>query len=127
MIRCLLAIGERKAENGRWDPVFGFRREAKPEIPPALFDYCVMDFWSRFSPEETTLPVGRIALAPSSPGQAFKLTEDDVRTRLEDHRGRHYDPVYRYHPSAVQGLLTRLPRAPELTLRQVYEGNAFHG
>jgi len=122
----LLAIGQRKADSGRWEPVYGFRREAKPEIPAALFDYCLMDFWSRFSPHETTLPLRTIALAPCSPGQVFKLTEDDVRTRLEEQHAQDFEPIYRYQPSAVQGLLTRLSNAPKLTLRQVYERGASH-
>jgi hypothetical protein len=122
----LLIIGERKADSGRWELVYGFRREAKPEISPVLFDYCVMDFWQRFSPQETTLPLRSIASAPCSPGQVFKLNEDDVRTRLEEQHHQNYQPVYRYQPSAVQGLLTRLPHAPEINLRQVYDGGALY-
>jgi hypothetical protein len=38
----LQPIGERKGENGRWETVFALRREAKPDITPALFDYCLL-------------------------------------------------------------------------------------
>lgn len=102
----LQPVGERKGEGGRFETVYAFRREPKPEISQALFDYCVDDFWRRFHPNEASLTLRDIAMAPGSPGQVFKLPEDDVRARLEA-RSQGYVAPYLYQPSAVQGLLFR--------------------
>ncbi len=77
----LIAVGERRNDAGRFEPVYAFRREAKPEITPALFDYCLMDFWKRFRGEEI-LSLRAATLGPGSAGQVFKPTEDDVRARI---------------------------------------------
>lgn len=112
------SIGERKGENGRFETVYAFRREAKPEISPALFDYCVADFWQRFHPTEASLTLREVALAPCSPGQVFKLPENDIRSRLEAGSGSS-DRPFTYQPSAVQGLLFRT-NTP-IVLAAVYE------
>lgn len=122
-LNLLINVGERRNDGGRFEPVYAFRREAKPEITPALFDYCLMAFWARFGAEET-LSLRTAALAPGSPGQVFKLTEDDVRARLEEAGDRDYPRPYSYRPSAVQGLLTRVGNAPPLTLAAVYAQGA---
>ncbi|MER8823077.1 DUF4007 family protein [Mesorhizobium sp. M0991] len=104
-LNLLMPTGERRVEGGRWETVFSFRREAKPEITQGLFEYCVLDFWERSSPDENTLGLRSVASAPGSPGQVFKLNEEDVRGRLEDlsSNGR----GIAYQPSAIQGLITR--------------------
>ncbi|MER8944076.1 DUF4007 family protein [Mesorhizobium sp. M0915] len=104
-LNLLMPTGERRVEGGRWETVFSFRREAKPEITQSLFEYCVLDFWERSSPDENTLGLRSVASAPGSPGQVFKLNEEDVRGRLEDlsSNGR----GIAYQPSAIQGLITR--------------------
>lgn len=102
----LQPVGERKGDAGRFETVYAFRREPKPEISQALFDYCVDDYWTRFHPGESSLTLSDIAMAPGSPGQVFKLPEDDVRARLEAHSSAYKAP-YSYQPSAVQGLLFR--------------------
>jgi hypothetical protein len=56
-------------------------------------------------------------MAPGSPGQVFKLPEDDVRARLES-RDHGYPAPYTYQPSAVQGLLFRT--SATVSLEQVY-------
>jgi hypothetical protein len=117
----LMAMGTRQVDDKIKEPLFAFRREEKPEITDALFDYCVMDFWDRFSPGESTLPFRTIASAPGGPGQVFKLTEDDVRARLEERRRDGREAPYTFQASAVQGLLTRREHSPKLTLAQVYE------
>jgi len=119
-LQLLLPLGERRNDTGRWEPVFGFRREPKPDISDKLFDYCLADYWTRFSPEEGTLPLRQIALGPSSPGQVFKLSEDDVRTRLEESSARR-DATYTYQPSAVQGLVSRKTRAKAVILDDIYD------
>lgn len=104
-LNLLVPAGERRVEGGRWETVFSFRREAKPEITQSLFEYCVLDFWERASADENTLGLRSVASAPGSPGQVFKLNEEDVRSRLEDlsSNGRRIA----YQPSAIQGLITR--------------------
>ncbi len=118
-LNLLVPVGERRNDAGRFEPVYAFRREPKPEISPALFDYCLMNFWDRFT-AEATLSLRAVALAPGSPGQVFKLAEDDVRARLEEVDGRGHVRPYSYRPSAVQGLLTRTPEAPPVSLADVY-------
>lgn len=117
-LQLLQPIGERKVDGGRFEAVYAFRREQKPEISQALFDYCVTDFWTRFHPDEKTLTLHDIAMAPRSPGQVFKLPEDDVRARLES-RKHSYKPPYSFQPSAVQGLLFRTDDA--VSLEQIFD------
>ncbi|MCC4298505.1 DUF4007 family protein [Aurantimonas coralicida] len=117
----LQAVGQRKNEKGRWEQTFSFRREPKPEISAALFDYCVQDYWSRFRPGEATLTQREIALGLNSPGQVFKLPEDDVRDRLELHSGPAPAGRYVYRPSAVQGLLSERGGTLPITLSDIYD------
>ena len=117
----LMPMGVRQLDEKTKEGIFAFRREEKPEITDALFDYCVMDFWDRFSPQESTLPFRTVASAPASPGQVFKLNEDDVRARLEERRSDSREAPYSFQASAVQGMLTRKKHASKLTLAQVYE------
>ena len=122
----VLSVGERRGETGRWEPVYAFRREPKPEITSALFDHCLMDFWRRFSSNDETLTLRAVTLAPSSPGQVFKLTEDDIRARLEERGDRDYETPYSYQPSAVQGLLTVRKSVPPLSLAAIYGRKPAH-
>jgi hypothetical protein len=125
-LRLLQQTGERRNDTGRWEPVYAFRREPKPEISNDLFAYAVLDYWDRVAPTEKTMLVRTIASAPGAPGQAFKLPEEDVRSRLEAlSRDAHYG--FSYRPSAIQGLLTR-ERKVRADVRAVYENRAIrHG
>lgn len=113
--------GERRGESGRFETVYAFRREPKPEITPELFDFCVDDYWARFRPMEETLSLRELSLAPCSPGQVFKLPEDDVRARLEALSGDR-DRPFGYVPSAVQGVLTRRSERQTPTFTSIYGG-----
>lgn len=106
--------------------VYAFRREPKPEISNDLFAYAVLDYWDRVAPGEKTMLVRTIASASGAPGQAFKLPEEDVRSRLEAlSRDAHYG--FSYRPSAIQGLLTREKKV-RADVRAVYEDWAIrHG
>jgi hypothetical protein len=117
----LQKIGERKVEGGHWETVYAFRREPKPEINAAMFDYCLEDFWNRFRPGEETLTLREVALAPCSPGQVLRFSEDDVRARLETYATANSKGPFSYQPSAVQGLLSRRKSASRPTLAAVYE------
>ncbi|MFK0207860.1 DUF4007 family protein [Agrobacterium sp. NPDC090283] len=105
-LRLLQQSGERRSESGRWEPVYSFRRETKPDVSNALFAYVLLDYWDRTAPTEKTMLVRNVLSAAGAPGQVFKLPEEDVRARLEtlSKRGAH---GLTYRPSAIQGLLTR--------------------
>lgn len=113
----LTTVGERRGEEGRWEPVFSFRREPKPEIPSVLFDYCLRDYWDRFFPNDGTMNFRTAAMGPASPGQVFKLPEDDMRSRLEA-RAAGTSRSFTYQPSAIQGMLFK--KGPGPTLAEVY-------
>ena len=110
-----------KADGGRWETIHAFRREPKPDITSALFDYCLADFWARFRDGEETLTFREVTLAACSPGQVFKLPEDDVRSRLEAYAAPGARRPYLYQPSAVQGLVSRRKGAKEVALANVYK------
>lgn len=109
----LTSVGERRGEEGRWEPVYSFRREPKPEIPTILFDYCLLDYWNRYYANEETMTYRVAASGPASPGQVFKLPEEDMRNRLEA-RAAGTPRGFTYQPSAIQGLLSRSDRGPSL-------------
>jgi hypothetical protein len=123
----LQALGQRKGETGRWEAVYGFRREPKPEITSALFEHCLADYWTRFRRNEETLTLREVTLGICSPGQVFKLPEDDVRTRLEAYAAGGTRHAFLYQPSAVQGLLFRPQRVKEPSLAAVYDQDQLHG
>lgn len=100
-------VGERRVdENGRREAVYAFRRDEKPDITPELFIYCINDFWDSRRSKEKSLTFRDVATAHGSPGLAFKLTEWDVRHRLEsietDSSG-----MFVYHESASVQQLSR--------------------
>ncbi len=70
-------------DEGRAEPVYSFRREPKPDITPELFVYALNDFWNKRHGMEGTLSFREIAHGHGSPGQVFKLPEDDIRARVE--------------------------------------------
>ena len=117
----LQPVGERKADGGRWETVLAFRREPKPDITSALFDYCLEDFWAKFRDGEETLILREVTLGACSPGLIFKLPEDDVRSRLEAYAASGTKRPFLYQPSAVQGLLSRRKGVKAITLAEIYE------
>lgn len=117
----LQPVGERSADGGRWEPILAFRREPKPDITPALFDYCLGDFWTRFRAGEETLTLREVTLGACSPGQVFKLPEDEVRCRLEAYAAPGTKRPFLYQPSAVQGLVSRRKGVRAADLADIYE------
>jgi hypothetical protein len=81
----IVKVGEREIDqsSGRREVIFAFRREEKPEISPELFLYCLTSFWRERHTTEETLSFREVAHGHGSPGQIFKLPEDDVRVRLD--------------------------------------------
>jgi hypothetical protein len=124
----LLKIGDREIDpsNGRREPIYAFRREEKPEITPELFKYCLADFWKKRHERELTLPFREVAHGHGSPGQIFKLTEEDVRVRLEE-LSHQKNAWLSYKESASFQILhrQRLPDQIKL-LKQVYSPPGVH-
>lgn len=127
-LELLQAVGERQVDApGRREMVYAFRREVKPEITTALFEYCLNDFWQRLHPNETTLTYRDVAIAPNSIGQVFKLPEDDIRTRLDVYASPESGRPFGYQPSAVQGLISRRSVRTQDFLALVYTEEVANG
>ncbi len=84
-LELIVRVGERPSDRnaGRAEPIYAFRREEKPEITPELFLYSLNDFWNKRHAAEGTLTFREVAHGHGSPGQIFKLPEEDVRARVE--------------------------------------------
>lgn len=109
-------VGDRDvAGKGRRESILIFRREAKTDITPELFAYCLEDFWRKRRSTERTLSFRDVSVAHGSPGQVFKLPESDIRQRLDalenDTRG-----VFKYEETAA---LQRVTRQRECTAQQL--------
>lgn len=76
--------GERETAKGKHESVYAFNRDWKPELTSNLFIYTLNAFWDLRHVEEEILPFREVAHGHGSPGQIFKLPEDDVRARLEE-------------------------------------------
>lgn len=79
----IVKVGERDLEIARRETIYAFRREEKPEITPELFLFCLTSFWRERHTTEHTISFREVAHGHGSPGQIFKLPEDDVRARLD--------------------------------------------
>jgi len=118
-------LGERPADSGkRHDTIYAFRREPKPEITSGLFAYCLAQYWLARYPNEKTLPYRTVCFGHGSPGQIFKLPEDDVRTRLNaielDTRGE-----FSGRESASSQQLSWTRRGP-LSVATAYDEEVVH-
>ncbi|MEP9369990.1 DUF4007 family protein [Xanthobacter sp. VNH20] len=113
-LQLLVNLGARQSDGGRWETVYGFRREAKPEIGQTLFDYCLHDYWRRFAGTDPALNLRTVAMAPASPGQLFKLPEHDVRARVEGAPVSSASRGFTFQPSAIEGQLFRDGDGPSL-------------
>lgn len=83
-LELLTVVGERDVGGKHREPVFAFRKEEKPSISAELFTWVLLDFWQKRHQSEKTLPAQTIAHGMGSPGQIFKLPEQDVMARLAD-------------------------------------------
>lgn len=105
----IVRVGERPADSreGRAEAVYAFRREAKPDITPELFVYALNDFWNKRPHEsESTLTFRAVAHGHGSPGQVFKLPEEDIRARVEALE-RQTNAFFVYNESANQQTIRR--------------------
>lgn len=100
-------IGDRDSRTkGRREPIFAFRREAKNDISPELFAFCLDDFWQQRRQKELTLTFRDVAIAHGSPGQIFKLPEWDIRQRLDSFNSE-ADAPFKYEETAAIQRVTR--------------------
>ena len=117
-------IGERELDrrSGKHETIYGFHREEKSDISPQLFVYCLNDFWQKRHRAESTLTLREVAYGYGSPGQIFKLPEEDIRTRVEA-LAQQTNGFLRYVESVTlqQVQKTRDRDSIEL-LREVYTG-----
>ncbi len=83
-LELVIKVGEREIDpsSAKREPIYSFRRDEKPEITPELFVYCLNDFWQKRH-SESSLPLREVAHGHGSPGQIFKLPEDDIRARVD--------------------------------------------
>lgn len=81
----IVRVGERDLDRlaGKRETIYAFRREEKPEITAELFAYCLNSFWQQRHPKEATLSLREVAHGHGSPGQVFKLPEEDILNRLD--------------------------------------------
>jgi hypothetical protein len=123
----LQEIGQRRAgASDRWEPIYAFRRERKPEVSDELFAYCLEDYWNLRHPNEQALTFRDVAVTEGSVGQVFKLPEEDLRERLE-RLAQVTGGAITYSASAAQPLIFRKTAQPlARLLRKVYHDVEEH-
>jgi hypothetical protein len=115
----IVKIGERGV--GKREPIYSLRREERSDISSELFEYCLHDFWQARHKNETTLPFREVVHGHGSPGQIFKLPEEDVRIRLEN-LSRQRNSQFSYRESAqLQQILKRRDVNPTVLLKAIYD------
>lgn len=116
-LQLIVKAGDREIDrsSGKREPIYVFRREEKPEITPELFMYCLNDFWQKRHDNEATLPLRDVAHGHGSPGQIFKLAEEDVRARVEDLKQRS-EGLFSYAESANLQQIRKTGQAKPLNL-----------
>lgn len=94
-------VGQKQPVDGttKYENIYTFRRDAKPDITSDLFIYCLYDYMLKKKPNETEISFREIHTAPNCLGQAFKLQETDLRERL-DHIGVESEGLFEYQESA---------------------------
>ncbi len=82
---CLIRLaGERLGKDNHRELIYSFNIEPKASISPALFAYCVGDFWENSHHKSSeSLGFRIVSTGEGSPGQIFKLPEASVRTLLD--------------------------------------------
>lgn len=71
----------KKQDEDKFETIYTFRKDSKPDITSDLFIYCLVDYWQRNKPNEE-LTFREIFTFPNCIGQTFKLLETDLRERL---------------------------------------------
>jgi hypothetical protein len=122
----IVKVGERPTDQraGRMEPIYAFRREEKPEITPELFLYCLNDFWQNRHQKEMTLQFREVAHGHGSPGQIFKLPEEDVRARVEGLASQTANAFTYTESTNLQQVRRNTPQDSKALLRAIYEPEA---
>lgn len=103
-------VTESSLRPGRIETKYAFRREDKPEIGKKLFAFCLHDFWQNKHPREHSIPLHLVANGHGSPGQVFKIPEQDIRSRLIG-IGEASDGAFEFEESAAIPRIIRRPNA----------------
>jgi Protein of unknown function (DUF4007) len=122
-LELIVKVGDRELEasSGKREPIYAFRREEKPEITPELFVYCLNDFWQKRHSDDSTLTLKEIAHGHGSPGQVFKIPEEDIRSRV-DALSKQTKGFFSYAESATQQQVRKNgKRDPLELLEQIYK------
>lgn len=122
-LELIVKVGDRDLEtsSGKREPIYSFRREEKPDITPELFIFCLNDFWQKRHRTNATLTLKEVAHGHGSPGQIFKLPEEDVRTRV-DELAKQTSGAFSYHESATQQQVRKQGECSDLELLgRIYE------
>lgn len=128
-LELIFKIGERELDHrsGAHETIYEFNREEKPDISSELFVYCLNDFWQKRHEMESTLTLREIAHGHGSPGQIFKLPEEDVRMRVEA-LARQADGFLEYMESAnLQQVQKIRDRNSMDLLKDIYSGAVNYG
>lgn len=123
-LELIIKVGERELnrQSGKHETIYGFRREEKPDISPELFVYCLNDFWQKHHAVESTLTLREVAHGHGSPGQIFKLPEEEIRTRVDD-LGRQTNGFLKYMESANQQQIQKTGDRDSIELlKEIYPG-----
>ena len=117
-------IGETVSESdGKREVLYAFNRDPKPQISQQLFFYCLDNFWKTYYPEEKSLEFREVTSGHGSPGQIFKLSEQEIRDRLEDIED-FTDGVMRFRESANLKQIQKQRDIEKNLLHAIYqEGN----
>lgn len=126
-LELLQQVGLRESSRnaGRAEPIYVFRREHKPEISPLLFAYCLEQFWLHRHPTEGTLSFQLVASGLGSPGQVFKLPEDDLRRRI-DALQQDTDGRFEFKESASLATITRRSDKAQIGLTEIYQQESIY-
>jgi len=118
--------GQKVNRQGKLETAYCFNREPKPELSVGVVLYAVNDYWRRHKPDEETLSLSELTTGIGSPGQVFKLPEDEIRSYLAQFN--EWDEDFEYKESAMFEQLRRVKNnysASEL-IEFAYEGVAAH-
>lgn len=105
-LRLIEKLGEKRNRENRQETIYGFNRESKAELSTGVFLYAVFDYWRRWKPDEETLSLTELTVGLGSPGQVFKLPEDDIRSRLN--RISQWREDYEFKESAMFDQLRKI-------------------
>lgn len=113
-------VTERPTDQGRSEKVYGFHSAEKTEISKELFIYCLANYWAQKHAGEKTVSFAAIAVGEGSPGQIFRMPEQETRARLEE-IGRDSKGQFTYEESAsMQQVVCRQTPSTTALLRKIY-------